>query len=305
MSVEQQIAQATTSALVEHDKLVDAEKKNYHGERDDDYYAEMAFNRDIIPQLVRLNIPMMELGSRYRVAMKSEFYNLDGEDDTPLVEHEFETTDAAEDGRERKITGVVDAVLYDKQTETYILYDWKVRGRLLDPVAVMQDIQLALYATVLNSDAYRNDKDSYISLTRMYQMLKTPPKPAKLKKDGTPSVAKQASYFEFWWNSLPTPFRSKESRSKWEETMSDKLRQQEDWVLAVDNPVTWHTMEEVSDVVEGTLNRIESSIHHMDFLATWGAHSCEFCQFKKLCQARRTTGNIEDTVNELYTVKAE
>lgn len=327
LTVDQQISEAWTVALTAHDKLVETERVNWAGERDDDYLAQMAHNREVIPQLMKLYIPMMELGTRYRPAMANELFPCPScggtgevlqlvhfdddpiqpcpdceETNIPLVEFEFETKDITVDGRTRILQGIVDAVLYDKETGTYILYDWKIRGRLLPDTTVNQDMQLALYATVLNIMAREAGSNAYISTTRMYQMLKTPPKPATLTQKNLPSKSACASYFDFWWDSIPEPLRQKLNRMEWVEIMADKLRQREDWVMAVDMPILDSTMEEVSELVEGTLNRIERSALNHDWLPSWGAHSCEFCQFKLLCQTRRNGGDIEMTINEAYHV---
>lgn len=319
-----QVDIATIEAIAKHDELVDKNKKDWAGDRDDQYYTDMAYNREIIPALIEMHIPMMELGSRYRPAMASEFgFNVEDQrdpklghawvkvttDDFPLVEYSFEFDNVTfANNVEAPIQGIVDAVLYDMKTGHYILFDWKVRGRLLDPVAVGQDFQLPLYATILNA---MSKTDARITVATMYQMLKTVPKPAKILKKGNISTASCASHWDFWWNSIAEPQREKMDHDEWYALMvgGGKLRDIESWVSAVEVPITANVMQEVSYVTDLTIDRINANLETdswvSSWLPSWSAHGCEFCQFKKLCQARRHGMDEASVIKELYRERTQ
>jgi len=270
----------------------------------DEYHHTMAIARDTIPELANTIIPQLELGSRYTVAGAYEF-GLTTDLNTPLVEYEFVTYDVTPDGRERRIEGIIDAVLVDNTTGDYILYDWKVRGKLLPLQHVVMDMQLPLYATILNGFAFDKGLSATIDVVRMYQMLSSPPKPAKLTQKNVPSIQASASYWEFWWESIPYPIRNKLDPSTWYDKMvtGGKLRDKSDWIAYEDIPVTGSTSIEVSLMVENTINRIERAIADKYFLPVWGSYNCQTCQYAKLCMARRDGDWVDDVVAEHYHKK--
>lgn len=303
ISVAEQVSIAVWAAIKEHESILVEDRKNYYGERDDDYYVKMRMNRERIPELLKMYIPMLELGTRYIPAWASDFFSgvdSESDDDYVLTEFDFVIEDVT-DGVTTEVEGIIDAVLFDTKSSSYVLFDWKVRGRLLATAQAQMDSQLPLYATVLNEIADKASVDTAV----MFQMLNTPAKPAKLNKDGKPSIAAQASYWDFWWNSIPEPLREKLKQDEWYKVMveGNKLRDRESWVEAVEYAIIPPLMQEIAENTELTIKKIHEAVETDTWLRQYSAHGCEFCQFKNLCLQARTGGDEQFAVDTLYRVK--
>lgn len=312
------IAKESSQAWVRNN--TEAGRKNFHGEPDLDYYASMSYINETAPQVLELHLPLLKLGTRYRPVWASEL-GLELRDcdeceegsqyeDFPMVEYNFSIEDVVmRDGVEetRTIEGIVDAVLYDMQNEVYVLFDWKCRGHMLDEMQVAMDSQMMLYATVLNQLI---TTEVQIHNVVMYQMLNKLPKPAKLNKDGKPSIAPAFSTWDFWWNSIPEPTRNKLDMAEWYNLMTEpndagktRLHGIEEWVIAVEIPVTTPAMQEVSANTELTIDNIQRSLDNNTWQKRWSAHGCQMCEYKKLCLATRYGADINETIKLGYVTK--
>lgn len=305
ISLEEQVAIVSNMAIVHAEQYIYREPEWANEPHTEEYYAQMVYARDIIPELCRTFVPMLELGTRYTVAGAYEF-GLTTDTTIPLVEYKFETYDVSKTGEQRLISGIIDAVLIDNQTDTYFLYDWKVRNRLLPLQQVVMDMQLPLYATVLNGFAHDKHTGVSVDVVRMCQILSSPPKPAKLTKKDMPSIQACASYWEYWWETIPYSIRKRLDADEWYDTMVNggKLRDKSDWVAYEDIPVTNAVSQEVSRMVENTLDRIETAQMMDYFLPVWGSYNCAMCQYSKLCLARRDGDDVNEVIREHYHTKS-
>lgn len=288
--------------------------------RHTEYYDGMEQIYNEAPHLVEFLLPHLQLGTRYFPAMLSDFFdpiNPDsevpmyhfgnivpskdtmGSYDSPIIEFNFEITDDTG----HTIVGIIDAVLYDRENDAYVLFDWKVRSRILDEVEASMDSQLMLYATIFNQ---LMDVNMPLSSVCMMQMRNTLPKPAKMNKPSAkgwlPSISPQVSTWDVWWNSIPDDARAKLDEREWQEKMlgEGRLKTVDYWFAPVTIPVTPISMREVDLNTELTLQQIDTALRTDRWLKLWSAHSCGFCVYKDLCKADRFHGDAgADTLANL------
>lgn len=281
--------------------------------RHTEYYNGMEQIYNEAPHLIEFLLPHLQLGTRYFPAMMSDFFEpinptedipkyYLGMYDEPIIEFNFEIVDDAG----HTIVGIIDAILYDRETDSFVLFDWKVRSRMLDEVEASMDSQLMLYASIFNQ---LMDLPKPLSSVCMMQMRNSLPKPAKMNKPSAkgwlPSISPQTSTWGVWWNSIPSEARAHMDEFEWQKKMlgEGRLKTVDHWFVPVVMPVTPTSMQEVDLNTELTLQQIDQSLETSRWLKLWSAHTCGFCAYKDLCKADRFHG--EEGAKALAELKYE
>lgn len=276
---------------------------------DKDYYDMMHEIGQAIPTILRYYIPMIDF-ARYYVPMVHEVITVSpqtlpckhcngsgwsvppitsGEDATectvcdgtginraaaeqPMVEFYFQYG---------KFSGIIDAVLYDRNTGQFVLVDWKLRKSFpMDELAAI-DGQLGFYAACLEK------MGATISETIMWQFKLQTPKPANINKNGLPSIAAQDTTWEYWVETLPSPTLKLIKLDEWKVTMADKLKSVEDYSRPVRTPVSDFMLLAAYDNALEIVHMIEVSqaryLEGRPAMAVLGSNACSFCDFKLLC----------------------
>ena len=194
------------------------------------------------------------------------------------------------------LVGVIDAVLWDRETHEYVLFDWKTRKSMPDDGLMALDGQLPLYAAVVNDMA-----DTHvIARTVMYQMTQRPPQPVKLTpKAGKISTAAPASTWPVWASSVRA---LGEDPEKYRDTMFPKMRPDDDFTRLIEIPINpeidRRTMSNIYDHMRA-LRYAESA----DLFPAVLNKGCEFCEFQPICRVFQTGGDVETIVNYEYQRK--
>lgn len=245
--------------------------------------------------VLKYQIPMIGIGSRYRVASVMEVLGHVSPDAdlVPFVEFSFSYPLDAD----TNITGIIDAAVVDQENGGLYLLDWKVRENLVEPMLVSMDGQLPLYAALMTQ------MGASIRGTIQYQMLSSVPRPAVItEKTRLPSKAAQATTWEVWaqsiraWGIDPEPYR---------EAMMPKLRTNEDYVRPVVTPLNTamiqRTMENLVEVV-ATIHEAQSLDRYPGIMS---AHGCRFCDYKSVCRAWVAGASSRQILSSEYHVDLE
>lgn len=199
------------------------------------------------------------------------------EDQKPYIETRFQHPIG-----DVPFVGVVDAILREKSSGDIFLIDWKTRSSSFwPPEALFLDKQLALYAYQVMKGGIDID---YIG---WYQVSTKVPRPAKINKNGLPSVAASLSDWDTWWNSIPEPTRALLNEKEWKLKMEGKLK---DSFYAFDYIVAPTDFSSLEEFVKNSVNTLLSD---ETFYGTMSYNTCKMCDFRELCVARAQGGNEE------------
>lgn len=258
----------------------------------EDYYAFMATARELALEIVAYQIPQLGIGEKYRVASNWDVFGGMAATDVPMLEHDFKY-----DWGDHTITGIIDAVLQDLDSGELILVDFKCRRNLIDDGDVIMDGQLPFYATLMSQQS-----TVPIRSTIQWQVAARVPKPAKINKDGTPSVAAIASTPAVWSASLRALGIDPE---KWLPQMAGKLSTDADYSRKVYRPVTDTVRREMMHNLDNTITAIELASQTDSYPAAFNAYTCAFCDFKKLCLGRLGGASVETIIGLDFEVDSQ
>lgn len=277
--------------------------ENLKKDMPEDYYAYMAMARELALDIVAYQIPQLGIGEKYRVASYHDVFGANGSKNSlgvwdkdmaqiPMLEWDF-----SYDWGDHTITGIIDAVLQDLDSGELILVDFKCRRNLIDDGDVIMDGQLPFYATLLSQQSIVP-----IRSTIQWQVAARVPKPAKINKDGTPSVAAIASTPAAWAASLRALGIDPE---KWLPQMEGKLHSDADFSSKVYRPVTETVRREMLHNLDNTITMIELASQTDSYPAAFNAYTCAFCDFKKLCLGRLGGASVEQIIHLDFDVDSE
>lgn len=253
--------------------------------RKDLAYYDMIVELDrLVVKLLNYHIPLIGIGTKYRVAREIELNFEDrplGADPSNLmVEFEFE---------HNGYRGFVDAVLVDIETGQFVAVDWKTRATFPFDAMASIDGQLPFYAALLN------DMGANITKTIMWQFKTAVPKPATINKNGQPSIAAQATTWEYWCETLPPPI----DPDRWEEKIRHKLKTGEYFQNPVEAEVTKFSSNMALQSAHDTVMIIDDR-----FPARLSSYGCKGCDFWRLCSAPlKYGGDATDLIKQEYRQK--
>ena len=191
---------------------------------------------------------------------------------TPMVEYSFEF---------EGFTGVVDAIIYDASLKAHVIVDWKLRRTMSHPMDIQVDGQLQFYAACLNK------MGANIQAAYMWEFRNAIPKPARINKNGMPSVAAQDTTWEVWWDSLPYPLPDTLDKAEWQETLTGKVKGKEEYSKAHDIPITPNSSKLAMDnatTIEAMIGNALFDLEQGQQMPAWlSSFGCRFCEFNKLC----------------------
>lgn len=210
-------------------------------------------------------------GKRYRVVRTHELYpELGGTEEGRKIVTELHLK-AEIDGV--AVQGYVDAVLYDNMYQTYVIVDWKTRSTMpQSDTSSLLDMQLDLYAAMFREQGLKIDG------TTMWLFSTKTPAPAKINKDGTPSLAANAGSTtrEVWRASLPANV----DPDKWEQQVQC-IRPMDYFMRPIESFI--QNDRELKRVV----NKAVSQINQMDEkelpVGVYNSYTCKGCKFSQLC----------------------
>lgn len=263
------------------------------------YYAMMQDVRNEVPKLLRYHIPLMGIGTKYVPVTKGEIFGRSSEW-FPVIETDKELALEMRlkfpiEGTDDFITGIVDAVLRDIETDELIVFDWKTRGVFPYDSLAQVDGQLSLYAAVLNA------MGANITRTIMYQFSTKLPSPASISaKNSRPNVgaASYSTTWEVWKATLPPNI----SPEKYEAEIRPKLMLDSDFQHPVECVVTEYSTKMAFDNVYATLEAIQNAKKSKyGFPAILGSNGCKFCDFLPLCaNALKFGGDVSELIERDY-----
>lgn len=263
---------------------------------DSDYYEMMRLLGDEAAELIVHYLPTVP--DSWRIATKrqvipSRYPAGDKRGDELALEWQIRHT--FPDGQE--FTGVVDAVIVDINTDALLMVDWKVKSQFPTDDKAALDGQLHLYAAILNHYG------ANIREVCMYQMKSTPPAPAETgkgaKNKGEILTGRDsyATTWEHWCATVPMGTNV----SKYEASMKPKMKTMDYFVRPVYSDVTrWSSQFSLDNAVQA-IRMIENDT----LPAVLNAWTCGYCQFARLCDARKNGGNIDTLVQLAYDRETE
>jgi hypothetical protein len=167
---------------------------------------------------------------------------------------------------------------------------------MLDVESAAIDGQLFLYAAIL-----RQFYGIPISRAVMWQFKQSPPKPAKLKQNGEPSVAAQSTTWDMWISTLPAPVRENLRIAEWHTWAQEKLHPLDDFMSIVDSPLNDAADSMTLTNVRLIANRMAMAQHEEQQPAIYSSYGCVYCPFKPLClNPFRYGTSAEFMLSELY-----
>lgn len=292
---------ARTIAIQSVIENTEEDKRTYDGMLDTEYYDTMNLVKHEVGVLLEWFIPQSGLGVRYFPTTVHDVFGTqtDDDDDTLIIEYEFDyaVTDNV------NLRGYVDCVLYDNQTEDYIIVDWKTRSSIGSVDEAMLDAQLQLYAYAMQQMGASIDK------VRMWEVRSVPPMPAKINKNGKPSVAMSApaTVRDVWLGSLTDEQRSKFGNDDFMDTVGSIkpieyfIRETEELVTSAMLELTFANVLAQARQIEYWHKSYEDGNPLPALLNGWG---CRGCDFLRLCSQPFHFGfSADDIIAEDYEYK--
>lgn len=253
---------------------------------DHEYYNMILEIKDAMPYILDYAIPKIDF-ERYRPIRFGELMETGkpSKDTQYVIEWKFQYGD---------FTGIIDCVLFDNVLNEYVLVDWKLRYVFPNDDAASLDGQLPFYAAILN------EMGASITKTIMWQFRRNPPQPARINKNGTPSIAAQSTTFEYWWSTLPSDLQKRLDRNEWALLLEDKVKSERDFCNQVVNEVTPISSSMALQNAELTLKAINTAKQNFDngipAPALLGGQTCQYCDFFKICSTIRYGQNPKDII---------
>ena len=189
--------------------------------------------------------------------------------------------------------GYVDAILKDTYSSEFVIVDWKTKARFTSTDVAAMDSQLDLYALMLRRMGYA------ISKTVMWQFRSSPPVPARINKDMTPSVASQNTTWDIWCATLPVGI----DPTRYEAQVRDKLKTWDYFILPVETMLFDSVVEEMSK----TLAQAETEIRRIyagENAGVYNTYVCRDCRFNRVCAGLRNGVPLEN-LREVFFAEEE
>lgn len=258
----------------------------------DQEYLDMVNNvHSDVYTMLRYYLPRTGIGTQYRVALVGELFPDAPDADARMVEWSFHTD---------KIKGTIDAVLFDNETEEYVLVDWKTRSSFPFDDAAHLDGQLHLYIAALKVMT-----DAPLNRAIMWQFKVKTPAPASISKVNNLPNTGAASYdttWEEWCRTLPDGIKPE----KYETLMRPKLKTDDDFMRKTEILITPQSVYNTVTVTQGVLSQMENvgklgMAEPMLVPAIQSVHACKMCPFYRLCGGvLRYGGDVEEAKTMFY-----
>lgn len=184
-------------------------------------------------------------------------------------------------------TGKIDAVLHNTLTDTYVVVDWKVRGKFTDLDSEQLNMQIGLYQHALYLQL-----GLYAPMGVVYQIKNSPPSKPSTNKDGSMSRRKINSDWATYEQAL---LEAGLDPSDYVEEMRPKFDGVEFWrplMVVRTLPVTqklWDNMVAYVHKISGTTV----------FPRALG-YACRTCPFAALCHSELYDYDTEDLMSTRY-----
>lgn len=254
---------------------------------DSEYYTMVDDVKLVAKKMINYYLPRLQIGTRYVPASLEEL-NI-GTNLEPAIEHYFEYEVVP---GKVLLTGYIDAIMRDVVDGGYILMDWKARARFVDPALAMMDNQLQTYAAVINELSPLHP----IKRVHMVQLKTQTPKPAVMTAGGKPSMVAQMTTWDEWCRTLPEGWKSEQ----FEEQMRDKVHPDSDFLGIVESPVSAESAHEALDQVTKVARMVQYAELRDNYPATYSAHTCMYCDFKRLCQIHQHGGDFSTVMQNEF-----
>ncbi len=305
------IDRAVAAALVSLNEQTVADKTYWDYEQsayltDNAYYEMINDLHHLLPKLLMYHLPLIGIGTRYVVATVGNLFPAVINGHKPMIEYEIDTL---------SWKGYVDAVLIDMETGQQVAVDWKVRSSFPFDAMASIDGQLPFYAAVLN------EMGANISQTIMWQFKNSVPKPARINKNGQPSIAAQDTTWEYWVETLPAPLQKFVKPGDTDrfggfmreiaETLKPKLKTAQDFQHPVIAEVTDFSSAILMGSVHSTVRALQHQIQDVHdysglYPAILSSYGCKGCEFWKLCSAPlKYGGDAADIVEHEYQKRGD
>lgn len=261
-----------------------------------DYYDMINEAHNAVWTMLSYYLPRLEIGTKYRPVQVGEIFPDAPDAYNYMVEWSFYTHD------DKPIKGAIDAILYDLETEEYVLVDWKTRSSFPFEDAAHLDGQLHLYIAALKSMT-----DAPLNRAIMWQFKVRTPQPASISKvSGLPNTG-AASYdttWEQWCKTLPAGIKAE----RFEALMKPKLKTDDEFMRKTELIITPMSVERTKRTTQGIISAMDFARERLDsgdFLpAVQSVHTCKMCPFFRLCGGvLRYGGNFEEALALNYKQK--
>lgn len=255
---------------------------------DEAYYAMVRDVGETAKAIVKYQIPLIGLGTKYVVATQHEVFGNGVDEPTNEFEFSFEIGG-------NTVRGIIDAILKNTETNTYYITDWKVRRSFDRPDAVGLDGQLYLYAFIVA------EMGAIVPLEIMQvQMRNTAPKPAQINKNGTPSMAAQMTTWAVWSQDISNLGMNPE---KYRDQIMPKLNTDDDFILVVPLIVNRLTIAEFAANLSSIVDAINANRKDDYFPRVLNSMQCGRCQFWRACATAMSGGNESVILDREYQRK--
>ena len=256
-----------TSSTILDKQVWDYEFREYRP--DTAYYEMMEALKLEMPGLLQYHIPLIGVGTKYRVATFGEIF--DGSSDKLLLEYHIEGHVA-----DIYVHGYIDAILVDLETGERIITDWKLRQSFERDEVVQVDGQLMFYAALLHR------RGASISKSMQWQFRKKTPSPASIsKKTKKPNTGAKTydTTWEHWVNTLPAGI----DPDKYAELMKPKLKDDSYYQKMVETVITDASCALSLEDMAASIEIMEYAKARELFPAIQSSMTCQYCDFLMLC----------------------
>lgn len=275
----------TYHALVAVNEAAEAEQLKWISEAD---YCEMV--RDVAQEvhgLLMYYVPLLKLGERYDVLWRDE--------NTPLIEYDFELANG--------FSGRIDAILNDKQTNTALLVDWKLRSSFGDTSLAALDGQAYAYAYALSELGIEVDEVALIEFR-----AKLPSRASMQISKGVPTGLPNtgAASYDTTWEQWAADVRSYGTNpEKYRAEIEPKLKTEADFWRIVQGVVNEATLLNTKQTLEAAQAQLEFYAGRESLPAAYSSHACAYCDFKQLCELRRYGYDTSFSIKKDYVNRHE
>lgn len=239
--------------------------------------------------LVANAILELDLAENYRVVD----VRFGGEDETaevwePLIEFEIRMSLAPD----YEFVGVLDAVLYNRNTGMNEIFDWKTRKTFSEPEIEHLQMQLALYQYALNT-VYNLD----VPIAVLFQVKNEVPKHPQLNMNGTMSRRKIVTTWEIYKTAL---IKAGLNPSDYEDEMIPKLADVEFYrpIIIV------RSHDTLLKIWKNFLSHFRTITDSVEYPKAYG-YACKSCPFAALCNAELYDFDTNDLFETRYEYREE
>lgn len=262
-SEENHTADKMTTQIMEDEHIVVLPDENYHVEWD-----AMITDAFVITMRTLRNLDIVQ---RY-VVVETTHEGIT----SPLIEYWLEIDLSLDLGLPKNtysFAGVVDAVLYDRETGATAVFDWKLHARFTDLEDEQLSSQIALY-----QHALRVNYGVEAALGIVYQIKRDPPRKPSLNMDGTMSRRQITSDWPTYEAAL---IEAGLKPDDYAEEMQAKLAKAEFY-----RPLMVFRTPQITQIFWDNLLTFARTIIKTDRYPMALGFSCRRCAFAALCNAR-------------------